>query len=219
MDFTAKMMHDLIGHDHGLVLEIGANECEDTVGFLDEMPLATFHCFEPDPRAIAKAMARNLPPERVRIYELALSDQIGTADFHQSDGRPDGDCWRDYGDHWDKSGSLLPNDRHTKYTTWMSFLPPIQVQTTTLDAWAAEHLDPGAIIDFAWVDVQGGEAMVFRGGRKTIKRMRFIYAECDPRPLYRGMAKLPDLDALLPGFTRQPTRYRGSNFLWRNDAL
>jgi hypothetical protein len=101
----------------------------------------------------------------------------------------------------------------------MSFLPPIQVQTTTLDAWAAEHLDPTSIIDFAWIDVQGAEAMVFRGGRKTIKRLRFIYAECDPRPLYRGRPKLHDLDALLPDFTRQPARYRGSNFLWRNNAL
>jgi FkbM family methyltransferase len=215
--FDARAMHQTIGHDHGIVIEAGSNEFDDTAGFVAEMPLATFHCFECDPRAIAKAKAKNLPAN-VHLYEVALSDQVGTHEFHQSDGQPDGDYWRGYGNHWDKSGSLLPNDRHTKYTNWMSFLPPIVVPTTTLDHWATEYLAPDAVVDLIWADLQGSEAMMLRGGQQLIKRLRYLIAECDPRPLYKGMARLQDLDALLPGFTRV-AEYRGFNHLWRNDAL
>jgi FkbM family methyltransferase len=217
-DFNAKTMRETIGHDHGLILEIGSNECEDSVQFVAEMPGCTVHAFEPDPRAIAKARAKNLPPN-IHLYEVALADQVGTHEFHQSDGQPDGDYWKGYGGHWDKSGSLLPNDRHTQFTKWMSFLPPITVPTTTLDAWAAEYLDPNAEISFAWVDIQGGEAMMLRGAQETIKRLRWIICEADPRPLYKEMPRLADLDALLPGFIRQPIEYRGFNFLWQNVML
>lgn len=217
-DLTPALMHQLIGRDDGLVLEIGCNEADDTTKFLQEMPDATYHCFEPDPRAIAKFRAKQLPGN-VRLYELALSDQIGQVPFHQSDGHPDGKFWKNYGPHWDKSGSLLPNDRHTKFCRWMSFLPPIMVQTTTLDIWAAEHLAPKAVVDFIWMDVQGAEGMVLTGGRETIRRTRFVFAECDPRPLYRGMAKIQDLDALLDGFARDPNEYWQFNWLWRNKAL
>jgi len=217
-DFTVADMHRLIGHDYGTILEIGCNEADDTVDFVARMPHATFHCFEPDPRAIAKFKAKNLPAN-VHLYEVALSDKIGMADFHQSDGQPDGECWKDYGPHWDKSGSLLLNDLHTRHTPWMSFLPPIQVQTTTLDAWANEKLPADTTIDMAWVDVQGAEALVLKGGQSTIKRLRFFFGECDPRRLYHGMAKIQDLDDLLVGFKRKLIEYRGFNFLWENTQL
>lgn len=219
-DFTVRDMRDLIGDDHGLILEIGANEADSTVEFLAAMPEAVYHCFEPDPRAIAKFKARNLP-STVHLYEVALSDKIGTAEFHQSDGRPPDECWKDYGEHWDKSGSLLPNHRHTRYSQWLSFLPPITVPTTTLDAWAAEHLPAETTrIDFLWIDVQGSELLVVRGGPQTLKRTRYAYLECDPRPLYRGMAKLRDLQRALRqlGFA-YVQEYGGFNHLFKNRKL
>lgn len=217
-EFGAQELHRYVGRDDPLVLEIGCNEADDTTKFLAEMPDGIFHCFEPDPRAIAKFKTKQLPPN-VHLYELAISDQEGEAEFHQSDGHPDGDYWKSYGPHWDKSGSLLPDDQHTKLARWMSFLPPIRVKTMTLDRWAAEHLSPEAVADFIWMDCQGAEAMVLRGGQAALRRTRFVYAECDPRPLYQGMATLEDLDDLLVGFSRLPFEWRGFNFLWRNDSL
>lgn len=218
MDFTAKMMHDLIGHDHGIVIEGGCNEFDDTARFVREMPTATFHCFDCDHRAIAKGRAKNLPPN-VHLYEVALAEVTGQMEFHPSDGRPDGDYWKGYGNHWDKSGSLLPFDQHLVLTPWMKELPPVVVPTITLDDWAAATLAPNTVIDFGWFDLQGYEGKMLQGAQNIIKRLRWFYAECDPRPLYHDMAKIQDLDALLPGFTRQPTEYRGFNWLWRNDAL
>lgn len=213
-DFTANNLHRLIGCDDGLILEIGANEGDSTADFVAQMPRALIRCFEPDPRAVAKFKARKFP-DNVRLYEVALSDKIGTAEFHQSDGRPPGKCWEGYGNHWDKSGSLLENHRHTKYARWLSFLPPIRVPTTTLDTWAGEHLPTDAVLDFAWVDVQGAEALVLAGGQETVKRLRYWYCECDPRPLYRGMAKKQDIVALLPGF-EFVEEFGGYNFLFKN---
>lgn len=215
--FHAKNARELLRKDDALILEIGANEGDDTAQFVGAFPKGVFHCFECDPRAIEK-WKRNIQHPNAHLHEVALSNEIGTHDFHQSDGHPDGEYWANYGPHWDKSGSLLPNDRHTEVATWMSFLPPITVLTTTLDAWAAEHLPAEAIVDFAWVDVQGAEAMVLEGGQETIKRIRYWYAECDPRPLYHGMASLGELDRLLPNF-RRIGEYSGFNHLWVNEKL
>ena len=217
-EFTIQQMHHLIGHDHGRVIEAGCNEHDDTVKFVAEMPHATYHCFECDPRAIAKARAKGLPPN-VHLHAVALADRCGVLDFNQSDGRPPGEAWRAYGPHWDKSGSLLRNHRHTRVTRWLKFLPPIQVLATTLDAWAAEYLAPGDVVDFLWADLQGAEAMMLRGAQGLLPRIRFLYAECDPRPLYHGMATLGELDELLPGFERDQTEYYGHNYLWRNTTL
>jgi len=215
--FHAKHARRLIARDDALILEIGANEGDDTAQFIRAFPTGTFHCFECDPRAIAK-WRKNIQHQRAHLHEVALSNSIGTHDFHQSDGRPDGPQWTNYGPHWDKSGSLLPNYRHTEFAAWMNFLPPITVPTTTLDDWIAEHLPDDAIVDFAWVDVQGAEALVLEGAQKTINRIRYWYAECDPRPLYHGMATLADLDRLLPNF-RRIGEYSGFNHLWKNESL
>jgi FkbM family methyltransferase len=198
-------------------LEIGANEGDDTQHFVSNFPTAEIHCFECDPRAIEK-WKRNIASPNAKLYEVALSDKTGECEFHQSDGQPDGTTWENYGGHWDKSGSLLPNDQHTRFCKWMSFLPPIKVKCTTLDEWAKENLADDRIIDFAWVDVQGAEAMVLSGGQETIKRIRYWFAECDPRPLYKGMAKKQEIDSLLPGFS-MVRPYPHFNFLWKNNSL
>ena len=208
-------------HEHGgknfphVILEIGANSGVDTKLLLTCARKGFVHCFECDPRAIARWRTQ-VRTNRAAMYEVALSDSIGKATFHPSGGNPGG-TYASYGD-WDLSGSLLPFDRHHENAPWMIYRDPITVDTTTLDEWAKSHLDANQVISFVWIDVQGAEAMVFRGGKETLKRVRYVFAECDPRPNYKDQATKDELIECLPGF-QLVKEYPGFNLLFKNTQI
>ena len=212
-DFTPQTARQLVGRDDGRVLEIGANDGEDTQRFLDAFPTGTIHCFEPDPRAIARWRAR-IHDSRATLHEMAICERTGLATLYLSGGTPPGECWKGYGE-WDKSNSVLPFDRHGDNAPWMECgKQTIECPCMTLDDWASHH--PGSW-DFAWIDVQGAEGLVIRGGQETFHRIRYAFLECDPRPNYRDQAKLRELRAVM---TRLRFKYRGQhagfNHLWEN---
>jgi len=216
-DLTPADVRRIVGRDDAVILEIGCNEGDDTEGFVREFPRGAIHCFECDRRAINKWHARQVANNwhSAYLHTCAIGDACGAVDFYPSDGTPPGERWKGYGDHWDKSGSLLPNDHHTDYAEWLRFSEPVKVPCLTLDRWAASILPTGTI-DFAWVDVQGFEAGVLRGGQQTLRRIDWAYAECHSLPFYKGQATLAELDALLPGFTR--VGQWGENYLWKREG-
>ena len=65
-----------------------------------------------------------------------------------------------------------------------------------------------AQVDLIWMDVQGAEADVFRGGRETLAKTRFIYTEYGETELYQGQLPFRQLLAEVPDFkvlARYPT--------------
>lgn len=219
-DLKAAAVRVLLGNDAARIIEIGANDGSDTLEFLAQFPRGRIDCFECDPRAIA-IWRKRIPTDhpRATLHEVALADQIGTLEFHQSGGDPPGEGMERYA-NWDKSGSLLAPDRHVDYSPWLTFPSTIEVPVTTLDSWftGVGRDEDSNIIDFAWVDVQGAEAMVLRGATKTIPRIRYWYCECHNLPFYHGQATLAELKSLLPGFVLQ-SEHDGQNFLFRNTRL
>ena len=218
-DFSPISATRLLGNRPVVILEIGANDGEDSSKFLQHFPnvKTRLFCFECDSRAIARWKKR-IRDKRATLIESALSSEPGTSLFYPSDGKPPGISWRGYGE-WDKSGSLLECDRHTEHSTWLSFKPPVEVNATTLDQWADATI-PSTVIDFCWVDVQGAELLVLEGGFQTLPRIKYWYCECDPRPNYRHQARLDDLnDILLNAGFSYVSEYGGYNHLWKNNNL
>jgi len=217
--FRPSLVRRLIGNSAVAILEIGANDGEDSEEFLRTFTHRDFrlYCFECDPRAIARWSNRIRHP-RATLIPAAVAERSGTFSFHPSGGQAPGARWRPYGE-WDKSGSLLAVDRHTDHTPWLRFGDPIAVPVTTLDEWTEQNI-PGKIIDFCWVDVQGAEHLVLLGGLKTLRRIRYWYCECDPRPNYRGQATIDDLKQIMAtnGFEFQ-SEHGEYNFLWKNTSL
>jgi 16S rRNA C1402 N4-methylase RsmH len=82
----------LIKKQNPTILEIGCNDGTDTLAFLRVMPKAKIYCFEPDPRAVKRFKERmGTYFDKVKLFEVAVSDQTGQIDFHQSSGDvPDG---------------------------------------------------------------------------------------------------------------------------------
>jgi 2-O-methyltransferase len=181
-----------------VILEIGSNDGAHALWFGALFERPTVHCFEPDPRAIERFEKKVGNRDGIHLYKLALSDQEGEIDFHQSSGErvaADGEVlFRD----WDLSGSIKTPKNHLKKHPWVTFDRPIKVRTTTLDAWCAEQRL--AHIDFIWMDVQGAELDVIRGGRETFARTAFVYTEYNNEELYTGQPSLRRLLRHLEGF-------------------
>jgi FkbM family methyltransferase len=210
---TERLTHEtvaaLIGKPDPIILEIGCNDGNDTLGFLRAIPRPTIYCFEPDARAIARFKAR-MGPElgKVNLIEVAISDRAGQIEFHASDGG-------DLPEGWDQSGSIRRPKNHTKANSWVKFEKTVSVNTCRLDDWCA---DSGVTtVDFIWMDVQGAEGDVIGGGAKTLQATRYLYTEYSNDELYEGQLSLKGLLARLPAF-EVVRRYPG-DVLLKNKLL
>jgi 2-O-methyltransferase len=199
-----KLTHEeiaaLIKKPNPTILEIGCNDGTDTQAFLRVMPQAQIYCFEPDPRAIRrfkKRMESHL--DKVRLFEVAVSNQTGQIDFYQSTG---GDLTeRD----WDLSGSIRRPKYHLIDYPWVKFEKMITVSSCRLDDWCAEN--GVKQIDFIWMDIQGAEGDVIAGAPKILAETRFLHIEYGNNESYEGQLSYKKLLARLPSFevvTRYP---------------
>jgi len=193
----AALLRRLIGKSDPVILEIGCNNGGHTQWFLRMFDNPRIYCFEPDPRAVQKFRARIGACANVHLFEIALSDRNGEVAFFQSSGRRPAKS----GEHstdWDKSGSIRKPKEHLNQYKWVKFSDVITVPTMTLDDWcAAQGIEE---IDFIWMDVQGAEMDVLRGGAQMLDHTRLIYTEYSNREMYEGQATLKGLLAHLTQF-------------------
>lgn len=207
---TPQSIAALIDRPRPLLLEIGCNDGQDTARLLAAMPDATIHCFEPDPRPIARFEARHQADPRVHLHAIAVGARSGELDFHISGGGKQGTT-----SDWDLSGSLRKPTGHLEHHDWVTFDEVRRVPAVRLDDWCARHA-VGAI-DFIWMDTQGAEADVIAGAGQALATTRFLYTEYSDDELYDGQLPLRRLVRLLPDF-EVVTRYPG-DVLLRNRRL
>jgi FkbM family methyltransferase len=195
---THEEIAALINKSDPTILEIGCNDGADTLTFLRVLPQAKIYCFEPDPRAIRrfkKKLGSQL--DKVKLFEIAISNQTGPISFHSSSGG-------DLPGGWDLSGSIRRPKNHLSEHPWVKFDNIITVRTCRLDDWCADN--DIKQVDFIWMDVQGAEGDVIKGASKTLQKTRFLYTEYNNNELYEGQPSLKILLALLPSF-KVVTRY------------
>jgi FkbM family methyltransferase len=209
---TTPLTHEeiatLVKKPNPTILEIGCNNGSDTLALLRVMPQAKIYCFEPDPRAVARfkeQLGSHL--DKVRLFEIAVSDRAGQVEFHSSGGGnlPD----------FDQSGSIRRPKNHLLEYPWVKFEKTIAVNTCRLDDWCAENGIKQ--IDFIWMDVQGAEGDVITGAPKILEKTRFLYTEYSNNELYDGQPSLKNLLAQLPSFD-VVARYPG-DVLLRNRKI
>ena len=126
------------------VIDVGAHVGYSTILFADWVgPSGKVHCFEPIPSHVCQIeqnLALNGYQDRVGVYKFAVSDRLGSADFHYDTTQNTG------------MGSLIPRrtQRHK-----------IRVETIALDHWVQTNglIDIGLIK----IDIEGAEALALRG--------------------------------------------------------
>lgn len=116
-------------------------------------PSGTHFAFEPLPREFGRLKCEFGKKEGVKLFEAALAETGGEADFHILEESPG-----------------FSGLRVRRYPPGLA--PPVKrrVMTATLDSIVPEGLK----IDFVKIDVEGGEIGVLRGGIRTLRRSRPI---------------------------------------------
>lgn len=209
-------LRQIVGKDNPTILEIGCNDGNHTLWFLEAFKSPTIYCFEPDPRAIARFRGKVGNPPNVHLFELALSANNGTIEFHQSSGQYGIHPNQKFSEGWDLSGSIRKPKNHLKAFPSVKFEKQISVPTMTLDTWC--HQQKVAQIDFIWMDVQGAEVDVFRGGKQMLAQTRFLYTEYSNEELYEGQPNLRKMLDYLKDFNVL-TRYTGDVLLQNKRCL
>lgn len=187
-ELTAEHMFHLIGKHDPIILEIGANCGQSTVTFMQQMPHATVHCFEPDPRAIAK-FKQLIHHPRVHLIEAAIGANSGFVMFNQSSGAEHIDPAG-----WDHSGSIRKPKSHLQVFPGVKFEKQIPVPLMKLDDWAAQNNIQE--VDFIWADVQGAESDLILGAQEVLKSTRYFYTEYSDDEQYEGQINFNTLNAL-----------------------
>lgn len=191
----------LIARNNPTILEVGAHIGDQSARFADWFPYAQIFAFEPDPRPVR--VFRSLPINpRVHMIECALGSHIGKVEFYQSNGlppsTPDYVLEAYHPEGWDHSGSIRKPKEHLNEFPWVTFDKTIEVEITTLDAWADDQAV--RFIDLIWADVQGAEQDLIAGGNKTLRNTRYFYTEFSNTELYAGALNADGILKLLPDF-------------------
>jgi len=148
-----------------------------------------FFGFEPDPRNVVKIMGSGLPG-RMSFYPDAVGHVTGKIPFHLSTPEPNGAV----------GASSLSEFTPvlTELWGWLKCQGDVEVQCWRLDDFCAKNnIDH---IDFLWMDVQGGERLVFDGGPVMLPKTKLIWTEYDGGTLYKDSSTIKDVLARFPGW-------------------
>ncbi len=197
-EITADQIGALVGRSDPVILEIGCNDGTHTLRFLEIFSNPTIYCFEPDPRA-AERFRKNVGARpNVHLFEMAVSDREGEITFFQSSGHREARDEIGMPKGWDLSGSIRKPTGHIDADPRITFTRTLTVPTARLDSWCEAHgIDR---IDFLWMDVQGGEGDVFKGGQRALARTRILYTECCDTEQYEGQLTTKHLLSTLEKF-------------------
>ena len=191
-----NFLKSLIKNDTPSILEIGAHYGEDTLRLSQTFPQSTIYCFEPDPRNIT-IFKKYIKDENIFLFELALSNKDGEADFflsyQESSGVPSKYDWISPEEY--DSLQLNNSGSSSLKKGYQHILPsPTKVSTLRFDNWYKKHQI--GKIDFAWVDVQGSEKDVIEGIGKEIENIKYIWMEYGEQDYEGGMSWRETVDLL-----------------------
>lgn len=184
-NITKQEIVSLISKKKVLILDIGSYDGTDSALIASHFDDAEVHCFECDPRNIKLWKSKGWP-EYMKLYECAVGAGKQRANFYVSHGRKN------------NSGSLRTPKSHKELFSDVSFDTVARVPVITLDYWY-KHLS--RVIDLAWIDVNGAEGDVVKGGIDTLTYYtRYLHIEFSDKELYEGQVSKAELIAMLPSF-------------------
>lgn len=154
-----------------VLIDVGANRGTFTEAFNALNKNVTNYIFEPIPELYQFLKEKFNTPSVYKIYNLAISDSYGEAEFHiaANDGQ---------------SSSLYEiGERHKKAAPHALEVKKIKVPVSSLDLILEEEVFNKAFIK---IDVQGAELQAIQGAIDTLKRSTAVHIEVSIQSLYEG---------------------------------
>ena len=183
------------------IVHIGAHYGEEIQEYVDN-GIQNITVFEPLSKNfnILSQRMQNVNAD-IQGHQVALGSKKGTATMFLSSNEA-------------QSSSILKPKQHLELHPDVSFDGTEQVEVSLLDDY-----DIGES-NFINIDVQGYELEVFKGGKKTLDKIDYIYCEVNRDEVYEGNAMVEDLDEFLSsyGFVRVETKWPETYYTW-GDAL
>lgn len=193
----------LINMDVQTILDVGANVGEFAAIARSLFPAARIYAFEPIPDCCAQIRAKAIG--NLTLYEVALSDADGEAEFFVSS--------------WAPSSSLKEMaELHRQNWPHSAENTPIRVPVRRLDSLEPElDLQPEILVK---VDIQGAEAEFIEGGRNVLSKSKVIIIEAAYRQLYEDEAmfdgvytRLRELGFSFQGVLKQSQHKENDSYL------
>jgi FkbM family methyltransferase len=166
----------------GTLIDIGANDGAFGEFLARHLQVRRAYFFEPQRTLIDQIKARDFGAATIKVFETALGDTPGQADFFENSNHP--------------SSSLL---RVTEYSK-REFPQTAGEQKMTVQVARLDDLLRDADLEgevFLKIDVQGVEDQVIRGGQRVFSRVRFVLIEMSFVPFYETQPLFEEVHAQL----------------------
>lgn len=167
-----------------LFLDVGCHHGDTLLRFIESGIDSPVAAFDPFGANIDRAKLLLRPFPQINFYQVALSNQNGTAEFHINRN--------------EQTSSLLENGSGNiaSFAEDSISVGTCQVITRTLDSWAAEHRIQGPCV--IKCDTQGAEGLVIEGGKSFIREHCIaFYGEVMLGDMYKGQRSFGDIRNLL----------------------
>lgn len=154
-----------------VIIEAGVCGAEDTLQFHQWWPEALIYGFEPHPITFGYASENvaNSKQNGIKLYPYALGQVNRKREFNISARVPAASSL--YTDNL--KNVIFPDDTPDEAKTYEDTV--IRVQGKTLDSWAKEEHVTRA--DFFWLDAEGAELEILRGGQELLKTTKVVRIE------------------------------------------
>jgi FkbM family methyltransferase len=166
------------------IVEVGANDCVETVAFATTYPAARIFSFECNPDTLPLCTDRIAPYQNITLVPVAVGEREGTVDFYKA---------ARVGEDWNTGASSL-YQANEKYIDFKQ--DKITVPMSTLK----KELGSRGVttIDLIWMDLQGAELSALKGlGDTLLTNTAFIQTEVEHVPLYEGQPLFGDVRRFL----------------------
>jgi FkbM family methyltransferase len=164
------------------VVDIGANNGDFAAFLASCLGAVTTYAFEPLASARAELRAKSASIPDLHVFDVALSDHEGSAEFYENSYGP-------------SSSLLRVNATSRAEFPQTAGEAPTMVRVARLDdVIDADGLERNVLVK---IDVQGLEDRVIRGGQRVFSTASCVLAEMSFVPMYEGQPLFEEVHALL----------------------
>jgi len=109
-----------------------------------------------------------------------------------------------------QSSSILELGTHLTAHPEVRYIEDIEMKTVRLEKLLSDKFVNPSNYDFLNIDLQGAELLALKGLGDYIENFKWAYLEVNKDELYKGCARVEEIDGYLTGFRRVETCWAGS---------
>jgi FkbM family methyltransferase len=188
----------ILGSDIKTIFEIGAADGRDCVRYTELFSQSRVYAFEPVPESFQQLKQKAETCKRISVFNSALSDAPGTAEFHIS--------------NWIDSSSLLkPKPTGSTFDAYQASSKSISVLVDTIDHVCIR--EKVTHIDLLKMDAQGAELKILSGAKAMLEKnsVDMIFSEIHFMESYEGAARFDQIVLFLKNYGFQVHNIYGLN--------